>query len=632
MTRSSIALLTAVGLWLATPVSSAGPAPAATTSGDRLGTVFDGWAAALGGRDLLRRIDTIHSRWSVRMLGLDGTMEEWVDSAGDHRIGLDLAGLVELVLVTTPEHSWIKDENGRVHEQLGKAREDEIRDIFLKTWSQLLPDRMGHRSELLPPDPVTGGMRVEIHPDGGTRVVVLLDPDSQLPARWESTDEDGESMTTTFLAWLEHDGVRLPSRIRQSSAEPSDAIEMTLEEVQLNEPLPADVFDKPSPRAADIRYLRGRSADNITLDVEGVQLLVPVRVNGSDQLWFLLDTGAQVTVVDTTTARELGLELEGSVSGSGNGNERLDFKLIRDVALAVPGVEISDQVVTALPLRDTLEPALGHPVDGILGFNVISRFVVEIDYANRTLRLVDPVGWEYRGDGKVIPIRIVNTRSVCDAEIVLPDGRVVTGSFYVDTGSSTTVRLHTPFVDGHDLLSSLPAKVTASGLGLGGRTTMYRGRISALRLGGLVYDAPVCSFSQDQDGIASSSEFAGKLGGGLLERSTVILDYERRRIILEPNSRFGTPFKGVTTGLSIRSGGRGDWHTFTIQDVAEGSAADVAGFTRGDILVAVDGRPSSDLRMGEVLEILERGGRTLAVVVRRGGRMVTIELTVESVL
>lgn len=57
----------------------------------------------------------------------------------------------------------------------------------------------------------------------------------------------------------------------------------------------------------------------IPFELNGSILLLPVRVNGSKPLSFVLDTGAQGSSVNTTVARALGLKLgkEGRATGAG---------------------------------------------------------------------------------------------------------------------------------------------------------------------------------------------------------------------------------------------------------------------------------------------------------------------------
>ena len=59
------------------------------------------------------------------------------------------------------------------------------------------------------------------------------------------------------------------------------------------------------------------------------------------------------------------------------------------------------------------EKLVGHETDAILGFDVFSRYVVEVDYKERFLRLYDPDHYSDSGDGCKLPFisRYVCSRS-----------------------------------------------------------------------------------------------------------------------------------------------------------------------------------------------------------------------------
>ena len=66
----------------------------------------------------------------------------------------------------------------------------------------------------------------------------------------------------------------------------------------------------------------------------------------------------------------------------GAGENKVEVSFIKDASFALPGVEIAGQTVATAKLREILEARVGRPVDGILGYDLISRFVIEIDYRN----------------------------------------------------------------------------------------------------------------------------------------------------------------------------------------------------------------------------------------------------------
>lgn len=608
------------------------PSPVLANAGSSLEEVLDQWAMALGGRDRLSDIRTTHIISTVKMFGLEGRAEEWFTAEGKHRLDLDLAGVFRMTVVTIPGHSWLSEQNNEAIEQEGKDLNDEMRDVYLGTWSYVLPDRMTGEIELLSAESQKKELAVRITPTGGTEVTVFLDQESRLPKRSESTDETGETLITSFSNWRTVEGILFPTRTEMTTGTPENDTVIELSDVRFNETVPAGIFSKPGLSSEGVHFTTGYSVRDIPLDIDGVHLFLQGHIGDSPPLWFILDTGASMTCIDRRTASSLGFELTGQVLGDGVGEEKVEVGFVQNVSLRVPGVELPKQTAAAVDLA-SLESGFGREVHVILGYDFISRFVVEIDYLNEKLHLYDRNQWEYGGDGTEVPIRFLSNKPVCDGSITLPNGLVLDCMIRFDTGSGTTIRFNRPFTEEHDLVATLP-KVFESrgGFGLGGVTRDYLGRIAAIRIGDLEFTAPNCSFSQDEKGISADPSHAGKVGGRLLERCTVILDYGGERIILEPNAIFGAPFPGEMCGLSVHSGSRGDWHTFTVVNVIAGSPVDDAEIEVGDIIVSIDGRPATEFRLRELKEMFRKKGLEIRLGFRRAGETFHRNLRMEPIL
>src|SRR4051812_2711515 len=72
----------------------------------------------------------------------------------------------------------------------------------------------------------------------------------------------------------------------------------------------------PSVSGSDARFSSGKSALAIPFELDDNLIYVPVSINGSKPLSFILDTGAY-TIVDLRRAQELGVQLK--LNGQANG-------------------------------------------------------------------------------------------------------------------------------------------------------------------------------------------------------------------------------------------------------------------------------------------------------------------------
>jgi predicted aspartyl protease len=352
-----------------------------------------------------------------------------------------------------------------------------------------------------------------------------------------------------------------------------------------------------------------------------------VRLNGSHRLRFLVDTGAAATVIDVERAKALGLNLSTrTVPGQGGGEQAFAAVPLKVNELALGGEALTDATVYAIPLG-ILSRFAGVQIDGVLGFEFLSRYAVEIDYAGRALVLHDPAGFRYAGPGEVLPFTLEHNHVQIQADLLRPGHEPLRGKFTVDTGMAAALLLNTPFVTKHDLLTAeLKARPAIPlGAGAGGDVRGVVGRVGGLRLGGVTVSEPVTLFTRVAGGYFASDERAGNVGAEVLRQFRVIVDYPRRRLILEKNAQFGEPFEWDMSGLRLLADGA-DLKAVKVRDVSAGSPAAAAGVRAGDEIVAVDGRPAAEFTLSRLHPLFRRAGEVRRLTLRRGGETVTVEV------
>src|SRR5207248_177705 len=75
--------------------------------------------------------------------------------------------------------------------------------------------------------------------------------------------------------------------------------------------------------------------------------------------------------------------------------------------------------------RAALSQREGRSIDGIVGYNVISRFIVEIDYAGHQLRFFDPATWKAPHDAVELPFVFHGNTPIARVPLTTRDGRTV---------------------------------------------------------------------------------------------------------------------------------------------------------------------------------------------------------------
>ena len=356
------------------------------------------------------------------------------------------------------------------------------------------------------------------------------------------------------------------------------------------------------------------------------RVYVPVTINGAGPFTFVLDTGAAWSGVEEGRAHDLQLKSKGTATVIGNGQQKVRIEVLRDLELKIGGVPVKETQAAAVPLEE-FESYEGRRIDGILGVRLFEEHVVEIDYARHVLRLYAPATYAYQGSGEEIPLHLEHGAALLDGQVEVTSGELINARLAIDLGTYSALRLYRRFVSKQrDAFSTLHS-TESFGFGMGGEFPESQTRVAGLRIGKLKLSAPLVELSEATGGATASGAFAGTIGGDILRRFTVVLDYARSRSFFEPNPAFSVPFDPDLSGVILAAQGA-DLRTITIHHVVPDSAAFRAGLEVGDVIRSVNGIDAQQLGVAGIYEMFKRPGN-YAFMIARGGRTIPLTLSLE---
>jgi hypothetical protein len=285
-----------------------------------------------------------------------------------------------------------------------------------------------------------------------------------------------------------------------------------------------------SPAQSDPALYHFSASDHravIPFELHNNLIFFQLQIQGSSEhLWFTLDTGAGSSYLDSAAATRLGLQTSGSGKVQGAGAGEVPVKFVESVTFELPGLTSSGHRVNTTDLSGLQ----GHHIDGLLGYDFISRYVITLDYAAGQMTIADTAVFSYSGAGESFPIKFRGPWPYIEGTIAVPGVKPETGEFFVDSGSGDAV-------DDPAILKTTGAvRKVQTGVGLGEPGEGVIGRTLYLQLGSYRLDAPT-------DACCSSvPDHKRMIGTEVLRRFTVILDYAHSRLILEPNIHFKETF------------------------------------------------------------------------------------------
>jgi hypothetical protein len=354
----------------------------------------------------------------------------------------------------------------------------------------------------------------------------------------------------------------------------------------------------------------------------GVILLQGQFSDFPDTLNFLLDTGSGGISLDSVTTAYFGLKPEPSnrtIRGIA-GMKMVSF--LHNQKPHLPGLTI-DSLNFHVNDYSLLASVYGERIDGIIGFAVLNRYILKINYDSSMVEFWTKGSLKYPRGGYLLKPTI-GTLPIQPMRI--KDARSVNARFLYDMGAGINLMLSTDFVKDSSFLGRKRKLYAKEAEGLGGKIDMNMTVIKEMKLGPYRFrDVPIYVF-QDSFNITSYPSLAGILGSDILRRFNIILNYQKRDFHLTPNSHFNDRFDYSYSGIELYYK-NGD---VIIGDVAAGSPAEKAGIHEGDVLVALNNNFTQTLQQMKV--VLQNSGEKVDMIVRRNNELQKFTFKVKSIL
>jgi hypothetical protein len=411
-------------------------------------------------------------------------------------------------------------------------------------------------------------------------------------------------------------GLMVPFRVDTSSQ--GNSTSFTATSVEVNPAGGSTHLAKPQSMPHDFSIANGATQTTVPIRISENHVYLDVMLNGKGPYHFIFDTGG-ANIVDTDVAKEIGATGGGSaqINGVGNATESSSFATVK--TLQVGDATVSDQVFTVLPVRKGFGMTAGLPADGLIGYEVISRFVTTFDYANQRVVLQMPGTYVAPAGASTLPIQQYGTQPQFACAI-----DSVAATCAVDTGARDSISLFTPFEKANP--SVVPAKLSASGVngfGVGGPSLGQLGRMQTLSFGGLTLRDLVGDYTTQTQGAFAAPFMGANVGGGVWKRFSLTLDYRKMMMTLVPNADFATRDHWDRSGVFLLNNGG----AITIIDVRPGTPAAQAGLTKGEVITSLDGSSSLNLRDVRNVFLGEPGTVVHLIVTSKDGTPHNVDLT-----
>ncbi len=373
------------------------------------------------------------------------------------------------------------------------------------------------------------------------------------------------------------------------------------------------LFDNPRKKSITIKF---KSASNL--------IIIPVTINESDTLNFILDTGVRypiITELPFINKLNLNYMMPVQIKGLGEGEELTAYRSGNNV-MNIEGLTARNQEVQmVIDENFQISHMLGIPVHGLIGFNLFKDYVVQIDYLNEKLTLHKPEYYKYRDRNKdiILPLHFDQNKPFVYTSIVTEDMNEVPVKLLVDTGASDAIWLS----EKSDERIRYPENhiETFLGRGLSGDLFGVKGRIDGIWVGPLILPKPIVAFPNSEiiDNLISSNDRNGTIGAEILRRFNVTFDYRNSRLTLRPTHKIKEEFNYNMSGMEITNPMPG-FPIYTITNISQNSPAYFAGLKENDQILSINSNNHRSMDLNDINLLLQsKENKKIKVTVLREG-------------
>ncbi len=328
------------------------------------------------------------------------------------------------------------------------------------------------------------------------------------------------------------------------------------------------------------------------------RIITPVYINGQGPFYMMLDTGA-TNILSNEAAKLLKLNSYNSfpIEGGGESSVQASYCDVQQVQIGNKALHNSRFI--CMDFKD-MQKAIGFPrLDGFIGYEFLSQFLVEINFDQMKISISNfSEAPAPKVDNQVIPLLFDGGPTPLITAAL--DG--VSGNFLLDTGDRASATLSLPFIKNNSLeVKYNPPFSMMTGFGIGGPLKTSMAFATEIKMTGATFTSPLIRMPVSNSKGLNDPTIAGTLGMGLFRQFNIVIDYSRQRLVLSKNSAFTQDRSFDRSGmwLSLADGG------FLINDVLIGGPAWTAGLRANQLILAVDGVPSSKIDLLTLREQLK---------------------------
>lgn len=297
------------------------------------------------------------------------------------------------------------------------------------------------------------------------------------------------------------------------------------------------LFTTAYSKNSRFRFINDKTETSFRFTMVQNLIVIPVKVNDMD-LNLILDTGMRsIVLFGKHFEKKLETLDDVTVRLSGYGKKKnRPGKLSLGNEINIADVLGTEMGIVIMPSPDLFRQVGLKDIDGIIGYEIFSRFKVKIDYPGTEITLYEPFVNLSLPQFDAIPLTIKDTKPYIPARMVNSSGAETKGYFHIDSGSAQDILLFHHKDKPHNFKF---ARHTNVGVGIGGKIRGYKADPTTIYIGNSYNKEVEPKYILRGFSNRELQDAQGSIGSDFLSDSVIVFDYIHQKMYISKKGAIG---------------------------------------------------------------------------------------------
>ncbi|MEE9441543.1 MAG: retropepsin-like aspartic protease [candidate division Zixibacteria bacterium] len=485
---------------------------------------------AMGGRENVAPIYSMKGYATVEYMGNPAKLKVFIKFPYQSLIQYDM-GSASIIVATDGIQGWTTDINGAIRANSPEELKPFYNDAYISTYSYLFPNRNPGRTEYRGDTLINGANyhHFGLFPEGGDSIFIFINHKSGL-IDYRLGFLSGLKMQTSYKDYRKVDGIMMAFESVSEAVGTPFQINSRLDSVFLNVEIPDTIFSNPSGNDDIYGFGNDKNYAEVPFSLNRGHITIKTYVNGQGPFDFMLDSGAGSSLLSPGMVSALGLKPFGALPARGVGGLN-SINIVEIDSINIENLTLNYNRIGIFNSESKTEQ-LFKRIDGILGYDFISRFPLKIDFDRGIITVYQEDSAPKNPGGIPVNLEIQFQLPLINVEV---NGIITRTAIDLGAQVEYVLRENSKVYPGlKNKFDSLNLKSSITGIG--GVERVKTARLDSIKIDRLVFMNPKILLFETGIAFPLPDYIEGLIGLELLDDFNLFFDYNQRKIYFENRS------------------------------------------------------------------------------------------------